>query len=110
MSEQRRAPVSRLSLYEHWFIRGVTTFVRCSRSCKAGYCSVLRGGRVRLTFKDPVSCDELMSSGLTCGDVEVRVVRADSRFRSVHVRDLPSEVSDEDVLLPVLRPGFVCPA
>ena len=38
-----------------------------------------------------------MSSGLTCGDVEVRVVRADSRFRSVHVRDLPSEVSDEDV-------------
>ena len=57
----------------------------------------LRGGRVYLTFKDPVSCDELMSSGLTCGDVEVRVVRADSRFRSVHVHDLPSEVSDEDV-------------
>ena len=50
-----------------------------------------------MTFKDPVSCDELMSSGLTCGDVEARVFRADSRFRSVHVRDLPSEVSDEDV-------------
>ena len=57
----------------------------------------LRGGRVRLTFKDTVSCDELMSFGLTCGDVEVRVVRADSSFRCVHVRDLPSEVFDEDV-------------
>ena len=57
----------------------------------------LCGGRVRLTFKDPVFCDELMSSGLTCGDVEVCVVRADFRFRSVHVRDLPSEVSDKDV-------------
>ena len=57
----------------------------------------LRGGRVRLKFKDRASCDDLISSGLVCGDVQVRVVRADFRFRSVYVRDLPSEVSDDDV-------------
>ena len=57
----------------------------------------LRGGRVRLTFKDRASRDDLISSGLVCGDVQVHVVRADFRFRSVYVRDLPSEVSDDDV-------------
>ena len=57
----------------------------------------LRGGRVRLTFTDQASCDALISSGLTYNNLEVRVLRADSRFRSVYLRDLPSEVSDEDV-------------
>ena len=57
----------------------------------------LRGGRVRLTFKDQASCDDLISSGLVFDDAHVRVVRADLRFRSVYVRDLPFEVPDDDV-------------
>ena len=57
----------------------------------------LRGGRVRLTFKDQASCDDLISTGLVFDDVHVRVVRADLRFRSVYVRDLPFEVPDDDV-------------
>ena len=57
----------------------------------------LRGGLVRLTFKDSTSCDNLVTHGLVYGDVQVRVFRADNRVRSVFVRDLPSEVPDDDV-------------
>ena len=57
----------------------------------------LRGGRVRLTFKDQASCDDLISPGLVFDDVHVRVVRADLRYRSVYVRDLPFEVPDDDI-------------
>ena len=57
----------------------------------------LQRGRVRLTFKDCVSCDELIASGLVYNGVQVRVFRADSRICSVYVRDLPSEISDDDV-------------
>ena len=33
----------------------------------------LRGGCVRLPFKDRASCDDLISSGLVCGDVQILV-------------------------------------
>ena len=57
----------------------------------------LRGGRVPLTFEGWASCDDLISSCLVCGDVQVRVVRADFRFRSLYVLDLLSVVSNDDV-------------
>ena len=57
----------------------------------------LRGGFVRLTFKDVACCDHLVTQGLVYGDTQVRVFRADSHVRSIHVRDLPSEVPDDDV-------------
>ena len=57
----------------------------------------LRGGLVRLTFKDVACCDHLVTQGFVYGDSQVRVLRADSHVRSIHVRDLPSEVPDDDV-------------
>ena len=57
----------------------------------------LQRGRVRLTFKDSACCDDLVAQGLLYGDVRLHVFRADSRVCSVYVRDLPSEVPDDDV-------------
>ena len=41
--------------------------------------------KIVIRNRDRVSCDDLMSSGRICGDVQVRVARADFRFRSVCV-------------------------
>ena len=54
--------------------------------------------KIVISNRDRVSCDDLMSSGRICGDVQVRVARADFRFL-VPFRVclyLPSEVSDDD--------------
>ena len=55
----------------------------------------LQRRRVRLMFSDSVSCDNLVAQGLSYGDVQLRVFRADSRVCSVFLRDLPSEVPDD---------------
>ena len=57
----------------------------------------LQGRHVRVTFKDRASCNELVSSGLFCGCLEFRVFHAVFGIRSVYVRNLASEISDDDV-------------
>ena len=57
----------------------------------------LRGGLVRLTFQDTESCDEVIQRGLSFGETPIRVSHADAKVRCVHLRDLPAEVSDDDV-------------
>ena len=57
----------------------------------------LRGGLVRLTFKDSESCDEVIKRGLSFDKTPVRVSHSDAKVRSVHPRDLSAEVSDNYV-------------
>lgn len=57
----------------------------------------LRGGTVRLTFKDFAVCDGFFDHGFAYNDVPLRVVRAESNVRSVYLRDLPIEVPDDAV-------------
>ena len=57
----------------------------------------LRGGRVRLTFKESSFCEDLLQCGLTLGETAIRLQRADPRIRLVHLKDLPLEISDEIV-------------
>ena len=58
----------------------------------------LRGGLVRLTFMDSESCKELLQRGLTFGDTRIRLSRADAKIRSIHLRDLPTEVPGAEVI------------
>ena len=57
----------------------------------------LQGGRVRVTCKDRATCDDFISRGLVYADANVPVFRAHVNVRSVHVRDLPSEITVDDV-------------
>ena len=54
----------------------------------------LRHGAVRLTFKDSVSCDRVLSEGLQFDGHSIRLTPVDQRSKLVYVRDLPSEVPD----------------
>ena len=58
----------------------------------------LRSGRVRLTFVDPETCEEVLQSGLEYDGSPLHLAPADSRFHTVHLRDLPVEVDDQAVL------------
>ena len=57
----------------------------------------LRGGLVRLTWKDSKSCDDVIQRGLSFGETPIRVSHADAKIFSVHLRDLPAEISGDDV-------------
>lgn len=57
----------------------------------------LRNGAVRVTFKSPLDCSRVLSSGISFRDVPLRVVSADARSRLVYLRDCPAEVPDDVV-------------
>ena len=58
----------------------------------------LRNGRVRVTAKTSEYRDELLEgSTFLYGDVPIPVTAADQHIRPVFVRDLPVELSDDDV-------------
>ena len=57
----------------------------------------LRGGRVRVTVRDPAFRAELLSNDLFIEDRLIPVTPAGVHAASVHVRDLPVELSDESV-------------
>ena len=57
----------------------------------------LRDGVVRMTFFDSDASDDVVQRGLSYGDTSLRVIHADSSIVSVHFRDLPVEVPDDDV-------------
>ena len=57
----------------------------------------LRNGAVRVTFKSPLDCDHVLSSGIRFRDVPLRVVSADTRSPLVYLRDCPAEVPDDVV-------------
>ena len=58
----------------------------------------LRSGRVRLTFADHETCEDVFQSGIEYDGLPFHLVPADSRFRTVYLRDLPVEVDDQTVL------------
>lgn len=57
----------------------------------------LRVGRVRLTFDDPVTRDEVLANGLVFDGAPLRLTSTDDRFRIAFLRDLPVEADDEAV-------------
>ena len=54
----------------------------------------LRSGRVRLTFCDSDTCNAVLEKGLDYDGVPLRLLPADSRLRTVYLRDLPVEIGD----------------
>lgn len=67
----------------------------------------LRNGVVRVTFADAAPCNALLENGLWLYDTQLEIRSADPRLRTVHLRDLPVEVSDDDVLSFLGRFGTV---
>ena len=57
----------------------------------------LRAGKVRLTCQDPGTCSEMLKDGLDLGDVSVQLSPADERLRTIHLRDLPTEIDQAAV-------------
>ena len=58
----------------------------------------LRGGRVRVTVRSEAYREDLLSSEFRFEDTVVPVTPADCVAKSVYVRDLPFEVSDESIV------------
>ena len=54
----------------------------------------LRSGRVRLTFCDSDTSDAVLEKGLDYDGVPLRLLPAESRLRTVYLRDLPVEIGD----------------
>ena len=57
----------------------------------------LRGGRVRVTVRDPAFREELLSSDFVFEGRKIPVTPAGVHTITVYVRDLPVELSDESV-------------
>ena len=58
----------------------------------------LRGGRVRVTVRSEAYRENLLSSKFIFENTVVPVTPADCAVKSVYVRDLPFEVSDESIM------------
>ena len=58
----------------------------------------LRGGRVRVTVRSEAYRENLLSSKFIFENTVVPVTPADCVVKSVYVRDLPFEVSDESIM------------
>ena len=58
----------------------------------------LRGGRVRVTVRSEAYGEVLLTSEFRFEDTVVPVTPADCVAKSVYVRDLPFEVSDESIV------------
>ena len=69
----------------------------------------LRSGRVRLTFCDSDTCDGVLEKDIVFDGVPLRLLPADSRLRTVFLRDLPVEISDATVRPFSLNIARFCP-
>ena len=71
--------------------------VRASHVKKISALQFLRGGRVRVTVREPAYREELLSSNFVFEDRKIPVTPAGVHVVTVYVRDLPVELSDETV-------------
>ena len=71
--------------------------LECLPSEKVAAVQFLRGGVVRITFTDEAVSNDVLARGISFQGSLLRVVCASSEVRSLYVRDLPVEVSDDVV-------------
>ena len=71
--------------------------VRALHANKISALQILRGGRVRVTVREPAFQEELLSNDLSFEGRKVPVTPAGVHVVTVYVRDLPVELSDETV-------------
>lgn len=57
----------------------------------------LRVGRVRLTFRDPKTCNDVLRTERDFDELPVRLTPADKRPRTAYLRDRPAEVNNDVV-------------
>ena len=57
----------------------------------------LRVGRVRLTFQDPKTCNDVLRTGRDFDELPVRLTPAYKRLRTTYLRDRPAEVHNDVV-------------
>ena len=62
---------------------------------------LLRSRRVRLTFSDSGTCDDVIEKGLDFDGAPLRLLLADGRLRTVFLRYLHIEISDAVGSFPV---------
>ena len=72
-------------------------FVRALHANKISALQFLRGGRVRVTVREPAFQEELLSNDLIFEDRKIPETPAGVHVVTVYVRDLPVELSDETV-------------
>ena len=72
--------------------------VRALHARKISALQFLRGGRVRVTFREPAFREELLSSDFLFEDRKIPVTPAGVQVVTVYVRDLPVEVSSPPFL------------
>ena len=63
-----------------------------------GCVQFLRGGRVRLSFREKAVRDHLLSHGLRFEDQDIPVTKDGERVTVLYIRDLPYEVTSDDVI------------
>ena len=96
-------PLSVLSHFppEVYLSRGVgdlcPLLVRAWNGKEISCIQFLRGGRVRVTVRDPAFREELLSSDFVYEGRKIPVTPAGVHTTTVYVRDLPVELSDESV-------------
>ena len=71
--------------------------VRALHASKISALQFLRGGRVRVTFREPAFREELLSNDMFFEDRLIRVTPAGVHVVTVYVRDLPVELSNDSV-------------
>ena len=71
--------------------------VRALLASKISALQFLRGGRVRVTFREPAFREELLSNDLFFEDRLIPVTPAGVHVVTVYVRDLPVELSNDSV-------------
>ena len=86
---------------EVYLLRGVgdlcPLLVRAWHGKEISCIQFLRGGRVRVTVRDPAFREELLSSDFVYEGRKIPVTPAGVHTTTVYVRDLPVELSDESV-------------
>ena len=86
---------------EVYLLRGMgdlcPLFVRALHASKISALQFLRGGRVRVTFREPAFREELLSNDLFFEDRKIPVTPAGVHVVTVYVRDLPVELSNDSV-------------
>ena len=71
--------------------------VRALHANKISALQFLRGGRVRVTVREPIFREELLSNDFVYEGRKIPVTPAGVHTVTVHVRDLPVELSDDSI-------------
>ena len=98
VSEECGTPLSSEYISEDRRSRNVTTLLEILNPDHLRCAQFLRGGRVRLSFREKSVRDHLLTEGLRFGDEDIPVTRHAEKLIVVYVRDLPYDVSSDDVL------------